>query len=166
MFHQKLQEVGAEYEISVGSENIEVNSKVVCKVGKYWYRATVLNLDELCEVRLVDVADIVKVAIHNVRKLEESSSVVTERLFLKKVGLPGIEPAGSGGWSANSIDILERVAKNKIVISKEGDKTDLVMLKVTNCNPFDLENISRKSVAQILLDGGLALKANTRKKCG
>ena len=55
----------------------------------------------------------------NLRKLKEQR-FEKEQMSAQSVRLSGIEPAGSGGWSASSVDFLSRVTKKrKIVLVKK-----------------------------------------------
>ena len=166
-FHQELQEVG-EQEASHGDEHkLATGGKVLCRVESVWHRGTLMETGKICLVRLVDVGMEVRVDIKNVRKVEDKR-IIKERVFAKLVSLSGIEPAGSGRWSDSSVDLLRNITRKKKVIlfKKAADQSvDLLVEDMTSSNPLDVETVVRTSIADILMEKGLALKKDTRSKC-
>ena len=146
---------------------VKNGQKVICKVEGVWYRGRVMEEDGLKTwmVKLVDLGLVVNVEIVNVNELEHPY-LLKEKVFARSVRLGRLEPAGSGGWSGSSVDFLKRWTKNrKVFLVKDGQFEDLMVEEVSADNPTDVETVTRVSLADMLLQRGLALKLNTRRKC-
>eukprot|EP00092_Neocalanus_flemingeri_P033002 GFUD01035893.1.p1 GENE.GFUD01035893.1~~GFUD01035893.1.p1 ORF type:complete len:931 (+),score=248.18 GFUD01035893.1:289-3081(+) len=164
-FYQDLQEASEKF-VTLGSgAMLKTGQKVLCWVESAWYRGSVVCMDSVCQVKLVDFGLVVRVDIQNVKKLE-NSSFAKKKLFAKSFQLEGIEAAGSGGWSASSVDLLINFTKKrKVFLVKKDTTTDLMVEESTANNPLDVETVIRISLADVLLERGLALPKNTRSKC-
>ena len=162
-FHQMLQEAGQKA-IFDKKNHLVSGMKVLCIVEGAWHRGTLVETGKLCLVRLVDLGAEVNIDIKNVKKLEDTR-IIKKNLFAKLVSLPGIEPAGSGGWSDSSVDLLCNIAKKKVMLlEKDVGQVDLIVEDTTVSNPVDVESVVRTSITEILIEEGLALKKNTRNK--
>ena len=168
-FHQVVQEVGRNKVVEMGSgAELEVGQKVICRVEGAWYRGRVVGGDlvKTCRVKLVDLGEVVDVDRENVGILDHPY-ILKEKVLVRSVQLGGLEPAGSGGWSGSSVDFLIRWTRKRKVflVKKEDESEDLMVEEVSASNPTDVETVSRISLSAMLLQRGLALRINTRRKC-
>ena len=166
--HQVVQEVGNKVmEIGIIAE-LEVGQKVICRVEGAWYRGRVVVVDlvKTCRVKLVDLGSVVDLDREHVGILD-NPYILKEKVLARSVKLGGLEPAGSGGWSGSSVDFLIRWTRKRKVflVKKEDASEDLMVEEVSASNPTDVETVSRISLSAMLMQRGLALRINTRRKC-
>ena len=126
----------------------------------------VVDLVKTCRVKLVDLGSVVDLDREHVGILD-NPYILKEKVLARSVKLGGLEPAGSGGWSGSSVDFLIRWTRKRKVflVKKEDASEDLMVEEVSASNPTDVETVSRISLSAMLMQRGLALRINTRRKC-